>query len=59
MLSALLHDFVGVIQTWDVRLAPAAKDAAWGNLYLAASGLMPLTFMTTHLYQFNFGDTSE
>ena len=58
MLSALLRDFVGLIQTWNVKLAPAAKDGSWSNLCLAASGLTPLTFMTIHLYQLHTGDTT-
>jgi len=58
LLSVLLHVFVGLIRTWDMKLAPAVKNRQWSNLYLASTGLMLLTFMTIHLFQFRFGDTS-
>jgi len=50
-----LHVFVALKRTWDMKLAMGVKS---GALNLAISGLMLLTFMTIHLFQFRFGDTS-
>merc|ERR1719168_271206 len=58
LLSVLLHVFVGLKRTWDMKLA-LAKSQGIGVLNLAISGLMLLTFMTIHLFQFRFGDTSQ
>jgi len=55
LLSALLHVFVAMKRTWDSKLAMGLKS---GQLNLAISGLMLLTFMTVHLFQFRFGDTT-
>merc|ERR1712048_1432191 len=55
LLSALLHVFVAMKRTWDSKLAMGLKS---GQLNLAISGLMLLTFMTVHLFQFRFGDTA-
>jgi len=55
LLSALLHVLAGLKRTWDINLKKGAlKD---GKLSLAVSGLVLLTFMTVHLFQFRFGDT--
>jgi succinate dehydrogenase hydrophobic anchor subunit len=58
LLSALLHVFVGMKRTWDMKLS-LAKSQGVGVLNLAISGLTLLTFMTIHLFQFRFGDTSQ
>merc|ERR1719188_301235 len=58
LLAALLHVFVGMKRTWDMKLA-LAKSQGVGVLNLAISGLTLLTFMTIHLFQFRFGDTSQ
>jgi len=58
LLSVLLHVFVGLKRTWDMKLALAKSQGA-GALNLAISGLMLLTFMTIHLFQFRFGDTEQ
>merc|ERR1719401_603266 len=64
ILCAMLHVFVGLKRTWDSKL-----QQSWSNLMtlnpftntlsLAVSGLGLLTFMTIHLIQFRFGDTSQ
>merc|ERR1711988_1460852 len=56
MLSILLHVFVGLKRTWDMKLGMGIKS---GQLNLAITGLMLLTFMTIHLFQFRFGDTDQ
>merc|ERR1712217_286564 len=58
LLSALLHVFVGMKRTWDMKLS-LAKSQGVGVLNLAISGLTLLTFMTIHLFQFRFGDTDQ
>jgi hypothetical protein len=58
LLSVLLHVFVGLKRTWDMKLA-LAKSQGICVLNLAISGLMLLTFMTIHLFQFRFGDTDQ
>jgi len=57
LLSILLHVGVGLKRTWDMKL----NLGIWGGgqLDLAISGLMLLTFMTVHLIQFRFGDTAQ
>merc|ERR1719443_2063195 len=55
ILSALLHVFVGLKRTWDMKLAMGISS---GGLNLAISGLTLLTFMTIHLFQFRFGDSA-
>merc|ERR1719168_352624 len=57
-LAVLLHAFVGLKRTWDMKLA-LVKSQGVGVLNLAISGLMLLTFMTIHLFQFRFGDTDQ
>merc|ERR1719198_317539 len=58
LLSVLLHVFVGLERTWDGKLA-LVKNQGINVLNLAISGLMLLTFMTIHLFQFRFGDTDQ
>merc|ERR1712151_164880 len=54
LLSVLLHVFVALKRTWDISLGYPVSS---GKLNLAMSGLMLLTFMTIHLFQFRFGET--
>lgn len=54
LLSALLHVFVALKRTWDMKLKMGVMS---GQLNLAISGILLLTFMTIHLFQFRFGDT--
>jgi predicted heme/steroid binding protein len=56
LLAALLHVFVGLKRTWDMKLSMGLRS---GQLNLAITGLMLLTFMTIHLFQFRFGDTDQ
>merc|ERR1719357_171361 len=58
LLGALLHIMVGLKRTWDMKLA-LVKTQGVAALNLAISGLMLLTFMTIHLFQFRFGDTEQ
>jgi len=53
LLCALLHVAVAIKRTWDISLnyTPAS-----GKLNLAFSGILLLTYMTIHLFQFRFGD---
>merc|ERR1719298_54890 len=54
LLSALLHVFVAIKRTWDISLN---YTVASGQLNLAITGVVLLTFMTIHLFQFRFGAT--
>ncbi|KAL9139004.1 succinate dehydrogenaase [Amphidinium carterae] len=56
LLSVLLHVFVGLKRTWDMKLSMGFKS---GALNLAVTGLALLAFMTIHLFQFRFGDTAQ
>jgi len=58
LLSILLHVSVGVKRTWDQKLA-MVKNSGLSVLNLAITGLMLMTFMTIHLFQFRFGDTDQ
>merc|ERR1711972_1041577 len=58
LLSVLLHVFVALKRTWDQKLA-LIKSQGLGVLNLAMTGIMLLTFMTIHLFQFRFGDTDQ
>merc|ERR1712190_198473 len=58
LLSIVLHIIVGLKRTWDMKLA-LIKSQGLGVLNLAITGLMLLTFMTIHLFQFRFGDTNQ
>merc|ERR1712149_105610 len=53
LLCAVLHVAVATKRTWDISLnyTPAS-----GKLNLAFSGVLLLTYMTIHLFQFRFGD---
>jgi len=59
LLSALLHVFVGLKRTWDIKLKNGILGGKLSELNLAISGVMLLTFMTIHLFQFRFGDTQS
>merc|ERR1712193_456780 len=54
LLAALLHIFVAIKRTWDISLN---YTVASGQLNLAITGVLLLTFMTIHLVQFRFGAT--
>jgi hypothetical protein len=54
LLAALLHVFVAMKRTWDISLN---YTVASGQLNLAITGVLLLTFMTIHLFQFRFGAT--
>jgi len=54
LLSAVLHVFVALKRTWDMKLKMGIMS---GQLNLAISGVILLTFMTIHLFQFRFGET--
>merc|ERR1711976_571656 len=56
LLSVILHAFVGLKRTYDMKLTMGLRS---GQLNLAVTGLMLLTFMTIHLIQFRFGDTEQ
>jgi len=56
LLSALLHVFVALKRTWDMKLKMGIMS---GQLNLAMSGVILLAFMTIHLFQFRFGDTEQ
>merc|ERR1711957_528735 len=61
LLSASLHVFVGLKRTWN-KLGTLKGKSCCGKiaeLNLAISGVMLLTFMTIHLFQFRFGDTTS
>merc|ERR1719386_85431 len=54
LLAALLHVIVALKRTWDINLGYTVFS---GKLNLAITGVLLLTFMTIHLFQFRFGDT--
>jgi hypothetical protein len=56
LLCALLHVAVALKRTWDISINYTVSS---GKLNLAISGVMLLTFMTIHLFQFRFGDTEQ
>jgi len=56
LLGIMLHVFVGLKRTWDMKLAMGVRS---GALNLAISGVTLLTFMTIHLFQFRFGETED
>jgi hypothetical protein len=56
ILCVLLHVFAGPKRMWDMKLALVGSQGI-SVLSLAISGLILLTFMTIHLFQFRFGDT--
>ena len=54
LLSAMLHVFVALKRTWDISIN---YTIASGKMNLAISGILLLTFMCIHLFQFRFGAT--
>jgi len=54
LLGVLLHVLAALKRTWDISLAYGVRS---GKLNLAITGIMLLTFMTVHLFQFRFGET--
>lgn len=54
LLAAILHVLVALKRTWDLNLNYSITS---GKVNLAMTGILLLTFMTTHLFQFRFGDT--
>merc|ERR1711879_760166 len=58
LLSVLLHAFVGLKRTYDLKLEKGLRSGL-SALNLAITGLMLMTFMTIHLFQFRFGDTDQ
>jgi len=56
LLAAMLHVVVALKRTWDISLKSAVET---GKMNLAISGVMLLTFMTIHLFQFRFGETVD
>ena len=54
LLGALLHIFVGLERTWDQKMSQGLMS---GPLNLTITGLMLLTFLTIHLFQFR--DTEQ
>merc|ERR1712008_645952 len=58
LLTIMLHVCVGLKRTWDQKLA-LVKNQGLSVLNLAMTGLMLMTFMTIHLFQFRFGDTDQ
>jgi len=53
LLCAVLHVAVATKRTWDISLNYTPSS---GKLNLAFSGVLLLTYMTIHLFQFRFGD---
>merc|ERR1712151_854110 len=58
LLAIILHAVVGLKRTWDMKLA-LVKSSGISALNLAITGLILMTFMTIHLFQFRFGDTEQ
>merc|ERR1719276_79254 len=50
----MLHVVVALKRTWDISLKATVES---GKMNLAISGVLLLTFMMIHLFQFRFGDT--
>jgi hypothetical protein len=57
LLSVLLHVLAGLKRTWDTSLGMFKNNPR--ALDLACTGLVLLTFMTVHLFQFRFGNTDQ
>merc|ERR1719433_1983595 len=51
LLSAMLHVAVALKRTWDISIN---YTIASGKMNLAISGILLLTFMCIHLFQFRF-----
>jgi len=58
ILCILMHVMVGLKRTWDMKLK-LVQSSGMAVLNLAFTGLMLMTFMTIHLFQFRFGDTQQ
>jgi len=58
ILAIALHVMVGLKRTWDMKLKLVGSSGI-SVLNLAMSGLVLMTFMTIHLFQFRFGDTDQ
>jgi hypothetical protein len=58
LLSVMLHVFVGLERTWDMKLALVGSQGT-SLLNVTISGLMRLTFMTILLFHFRFGDADQ
>jgi len=58
LLAIILHVIVGLKRTWDMKLNMVLSSGI-SVLNLAITGLMLMTFMTIHLFQFRFGDTEQ
>jgi hypothetical protein len=56
LLAALLHVLVALKRTWDISINQTVSS---GKMNLALSGVLLLTFMTIHLFQFRFGATEK
>merc|ERR1712130_243810 len=54
LLGVLLHVLAALKRTWDISLSYGVRS---GKLNLAITGIMLLTFMAIHLFQFRFGET--
>merc|ERR1712014_489979 len=54
LLAAILHVAVALKRTWDISITMGLRS---GKMNLAISGVLLLTFMTVHLFQFRFGET--
>jgi hypothetical protein len=54
----MLHVFVGLRRTWDKK-GMVKSAGLFPTMNLGLSGVMLLTFMTIHLFQFRFGDTHQ
>merc|ERR1711957_56240 len=54
LLAAMLHVTVALKRTWDISLKGTVES---GKMNLAISGVLLLTFMMIHLFQFRFGET--
>jgi hypothetical protein len=55
-LGAMLHVMVALKRTWDINRNYPLNS---GKLNLAISGVLLLTFMIIHLFQFRFGATQQ
>jgi hypothetical protein len=54
----MLHAFVGMKRSWDKK-GMIKTAGVFPTMNLAVSGIMLGTFMTIHLFQFRFGDTTQ
>merc|ERR1719409_444122 len=54
LLAAMMHVAIALKRTWDISIN---YTIASGKMNLAISGILLLTFMCIHLFQFRFGET--